>query len=144
MASPAAGVAQAAWRTSGSCCWGNQATSPTRDRFSLEELSHLHEVLLRNPTVTDANRDVVVEALRSLAELMIWGDQHEPRFFDLFLEKNMLGHFARILADGANRRGEVATQVLQTLSILIQNIRSEQAIFYLFSNNQARFPRPCC
>lgn len=26
-------------------------------------------------------------------------------------------------------------QVLQTLSILIQNIRSETAIFYLFSNN---------
>ena len=26
-------------------------------------------------------------------------------------------------------------QVLQTLSILIQNIRSQTAIFYLFSNN---------
>jgi protein CLEC16A len=31
--------------------------------------------------------------------------------------------------------GNAASQVLQTLSILIQNIRSETAIFYLFSNN---------
>eukprot|EP00884_Botryococcus_braunii_P017498 jgi/Botrbrau1/4431/Bobra.0348s0020.1 len=31
--------------------------------------------------------------------------------------------------------GDMAKQVLQTLSILIQNIRSTTAIFYLFSNN---------
>ena len=43
-----------------------------RNRFSLEELQHLHTVLLRNAIVTDANRDVVVEVLRSIAELVIW------------------------------------------------------------------------
>jgi hypothetical protein len=46
--------------------------SPSRERFSLEELQHLHSVLLANRAITDANRDTVVEALRSISELVIW------------------------------------------------------------------------
>ena len=83
----------------------------------------------------EGNRDVVVEALRSIAELMIWGDQHDPSFFDFFAEHQSLAHFHRILAQPDNRGGDVAVQVLQTLSILIQNTRSEQAVYFLFSNN---------
>lgn len=52
--------------------WGALFGAQERDRFSAEELRHLHGVLLRNQVVTDANRDVVVEALRSIAELVIW------------------------------------------------------------------------
>jgi len=40
-----------------------------------------------------------------------------------------------ILQQPANRTGDVAKQVLQTLSIIIQNVRSETGIFFLFSNN---------
>ena len=90
------------------------------DRFSLDNLRYLRDVLIRNPVVTDANRDAVVETLRSIAELMVWGDQHDPRFLDYFLENNLLQHFTQILQQRANRRGEVAIQVLQTLSMLIQ------------------------
>jgi protein CLEC16A len=63
------------------------------------------------------------------------GDQHDPRYFDYFAENNLIHHFAKFLEQKGNRRGDVAKQVLQTLSILIQNIRSTTAIFYLFSNN---------
>ena len=53
--------------------WKNLFTpAPTHKRFSLEELQSLHTVLLRNPVVNDGNRDTVVEALRSIAELVIW------------------------------------------------------------------------
>ena len=58
-----------------------------------------------------------------------------PRYFDYFAENNLIHHFAKFLEQKGNRRGDVAKQVLQTLSILIQNIRSTTAIFYLFSNN---------
>lgn len=47
-------------------------TAPAHDRFSVEELQYLHSTLLRNPVVNDSNRDAVVEALRSIAELVIW------------------------------------------------------------------------
>lgn len=41
----------------------------------------------------------------------------------------------KILQQPANRSGDVAKQVLQTLGIIIQNIRSETGTFFLFSNN---------
>lgn len=85
--------------------------APPRERFSLEELKYLHDTLIRNRVVTDANRDLVVETLRSIAELMIWGDQHEPRFFDYFAENNVLQHFTQFLQKRSNRRGDVAVQV---------------------------------
>jgi len=122
----------------GAGVWGallGAPAAPAPERFSLESLRDLHDVLQRNAVVTDANRDTVVEALRSIAELMIWGDQHDARFFDYFAENSLLAHFTAFLVQRSNRRGDVAKQVLQTLSILIQNIRSTTAIFYLFSNN---------
>ncbi|KAK9868863.1 hypothetical protein WJX84_001280 [Apatococcus fuscideae] len=116
--------------------WGNLfGYTPPRGRFTIEELRSLRDTLIRNPTVTEANRELVVETLRSLAELLIWGDQHEPRFFEFFLENNLLAHFHGILEQRANRRGDIAKQVLQTLSILIQNMHSKEALFYMFSNN---------
>lgn len=59
----------------------------------------------------EGNRKLVVETLRSLAELVIWGDQHDARFFDFFAEKHLLSHFNRILRQPANQRGEVPQQV---------------------------------
>ncbi|KDD74198.1 hypothetical protein H632_c1496p0, partial [Helicosporidium sp. ATCC 50920] len=54
---------------------------------------------------------------------------------EYFLTNSLLGHFTRILKQRSNRRGHVAQQVLQTLSILLQNVRSQQTVYYLFSNN---------
>jgi hypothetical protein len=54
---------------------------------------------------------------------------------EYFLTENLLAHFNQILLQRSNRRGNVATQVLQTLSILIQNVRNQQTVYYLFSNN---------
>ena len=39
------------------------------------------------------------------------------------------------MGDARNRRGDVAIQILQTLSILIQNVRNKETIYCLFSNN---------
>jgi len=63
---------------------------------------------------------VVVETLRSIAELMIWGDQHNPSFFDFFLEKQVLAQFLKLVSHRNSRRGGVGVQILQTLSIMIQ------------------------
>lgn len=85
----------------------------------MEELQHLHEVLCTNVNVTDQNRSSVVEALRAISELMIWGDQHDPRFFEFFLENSLMRHFTAFLEKPANRRGEVAKQVLFALLMTI-------------------------
>ncbi|GBG71714.1 hypothetical protein CBR_g9125 [Chara braunii] len=114
-----------------------------RERFSLEEFRYLYDLLQKYPIITDSNKDIVVETLRSIAELMIWGDQHEPAFLDFFIEKELLAHFLRILRN-SKRRGGVAVQLLQTLSIMIQNIRSDRAVDYMFRegyiNKLIQFP----
>jgi Uncharacterised conserved protein/CLEC16A C-terminal len=80
-----------------------------------------------------ANQTQVVEHLRTIAELMIWGDTHNPLFFEFFCEKSMLRFFLDILEDKCDRN--VKVQLIQTLSILIQNISDERSVFYLLSNN---------
>ncbi|KAI9578352.1 hypothetical protein GQX74_014223 [Glossina fuscipes] len=50
-----------------------------------------------NTTVSESNRGLLTESLRSIAEVLIWGDQHDSSVFDFFLEKNMLSYFLHIM-----------------------------------------------
>lgn len=97
-------------------------------------------------------KDFVIEALRSIAELVTYGDQHDPSFFEwvfscahvpwyssfsvgdlyilacgrFFMEKQVVGDFVRILK--LSRTISIPLQLLQTVSIMIQNLQSEHAI----------------
>lgn len=103
-----------------------------RNRFSVDELRYLTDQLQKVDIVNDVNKDFVIEALRSIAELLTYGDQHDPSFFEFFMEKQIMGEFVRILK--ISRPTKVAIQLLQTMSIMIQNLRSDHAIYYIFSN----------
>ncbi|KAL6851525.1 hypothetical protein ACP4OV_020458 [Aristida adscensionis] len=109
----------------------------TRNRFSLEELRYLTDQLQKVHFVNEANKDFVIEALRSIAELMIYGDQHDPSFFEYFMEKQIMGEFARILR--ISKLSRVSLQLLQTMGIMIQNLRNEHSIYYIFSNEHINF-----
>ncbi|KAF8688275.1 hypothetical protein HU200_042328 [Digitaria exilis] len=108
-----------------------------RNRFSLEELRYLTDQLQKVYVVNEANKDFVIEALRSIAELMIYGDQHDPSFFEYFMEKQIMGEFARILR--ISKLSRVSLQLLQTMGIMIQNLRNEHSIYYIFSNEHINF-----
>ncbi|CAK9325834.1 unnamed protein product [Citrullus colocynthis] len=103
----------------------------SRDRFSLEELRYLIDQLQKIQIVNEVNKDFVIEALRSISELITYGDQHDASFFEFFMEKQIMGEFVRILK--ISRTATVSLQLLQTMSIIIQNLKSEHAIYYLFS-----------
>ncbi|XP_050236865.1 protein TRANSPARENT TESTA 9-like isoform X1 [Mercurialis annua] len=109
----------------------------SRDRFSLDELRYLTDQLQKTQTVNEVNKDFVIEALRSIAELITYGDQHDTKFFELFMEKQVMGEFVRILK--ICRAVSVSLQLLQTMSIMIQNLKSEHAIYYMFSNEHINF-----
>ncbi|EGG23042.1 armadillo-like helical domain-containing protein [Cavenderia fasciculata] len=104
-----------------------------KNKYSLENLKYLHSTLVKNSTITNQNSGVVVETLRQIAEVMIWGDQNNNTLFDFFLEKNLLGFFINILEQKTS--SDVIIQLLQTLSILVENLRNRNSIFALFSNN---------
>lgn len=93
----------------------------------------MYHVLTRNTTVTDSNRNLLVETIRSITEILIWGDQNDSSVFDFFLEKNMFAFFLNILRQKSGRY--VCVQLLQTLNILFENISHETSLYYLLSNN---------
>ncbi len=152
-------------------------------KYSLEELKARYDILQSNPVILEANKGLVVETIRSIAEFMIWGDQHEPRIFEFLKENNIMVrasgraqqsqkhgqrssrgavrrarahsraralsarrdrvlpwscaqvYLQQVLQQVQNRTGDVAKQVLQTLSIVVQNVRSDVGFSFLFSNN---------
>ncbi|XP_074099101.1 C-type lectin domain containing ema isoform X2 [Cotesia typhae] len=104
-----------------------------KNPHSLEHLKYLYNVLSKNQTVSDNNRGLLVETLRCIAEILIWGDQNDSSVFDFFLEKNMLSFFLRIMKQKCG--SYVCVQLLQTLNILFENIRNETSLYYLLSNN---------
>lgn len=111
-------------------------------------------------------KDFVIEALRSIAELITYGDQHDVAYFEyvfakdlpfwwipfilarsrpikfsvtwylslqvcryfcrFFMEKQVMGELVRILR--ISRTVIVSLQLLQTMSIVIQNLKNEHSI----------------
>ncbi|CAI5446636.1 unnamed protein product [Caenorhabditis angaria] len=103
-----------------------------KNPHSLEYLKYLQGVLVKNEKVTESNRKILVEALRAIAEILIWGDQNDASVFDFFLERQMLLHFLKIMEQGST---SLNVQLLQTLNILFENIRHETSLYFLLSNN---------
>ncbi|KAF5277222.1 hypothetical protein FQR65_LT03928 [Abscondita terminalis] len=115
--------------------WFGAGWGRPKNPHSLEHLKYLYNVLSRNQTVSEHNRGLLVETLRSIAEILIWGDQNDSSVFDFFLEKNMLSFFLRIMRQRSGGSSYVCVQLLQTLNILFENIRNETSLYYLLSNN---------
>ncbi|XP_034080961.1 protein CLEC16A isoform X1 [Gymnodraco acuticeps] len=105
----------------------------TKNIHSLDHLKYMYHVLTKNTTVTDHNRNLLVETIRSITEILIWGDQNDSSVFDFFLEKNMFAFFLNILRQKSGRY--VCVQLLQTLNIMFENISHETSLYYLLSNN---------
>ncbi|XP_021935707.1 protein CLEC16A homolog isoform X2 [Zootermopsis nevadensis] len=113
--------------------WFGSGLWKPKNPHSLEHLKYLYNVLSKNQIVSENNRGLLVETLRSIAEILIWGDQNDSSVFDFFLEKNMLSFFLKIMKQKCG--SYVCVQLLQTLNILFENIRNETSLYYLLSNN---------
>ncbi|XP_057429268.1 protein TRANSPARENT TESTA 9-like isoform X2 [Lotus japonicus] len=104
----------------------------SRDRFSLDHLRYLTDQLTKIQVVNEVNKDFVIEALRSIAELITYGDQHDTSYFEFFMEKQVVGEFVRILK--LSRTISIPLQLLQTVGIMIQNLEN-----YMFSNEHMNY-----
>uniref|UniRef100_A0A7C9CFI7 FPL domain-containing protein n=1 Tax=Opuntia streptacantha TaxID=393608 RepID=A0A7C9CFI7_OPUST len=98
----------------------------TVDRFSLQHFKHIINELRGIKVVDKFNREAVVDILQSIVEIVSYGDKHDPSIFECFMELQVLAEFVRLLKISRNPRIQAA--VLQYLSIMIQNLQSEQAI----------------
>jgi len=73
--------------------------------------------------------------VRQITEVLIWGEQtNNSQFFDFFCEKSIFSDLVHVL--GLKKASKkVKLQLLQTLSMLVQNIRRQTSVYYILSNN---------
>jgi hypothetical protein len=108
-------------------------------RFSVKHVVHIHTQLTRQRGgVTAHNVKAIIELLRVLAEVIVHGDAKEPRVFETFLELKMLDALVGLAHVPPNSEygRAVVVQVLQTLSIITQNVQTTASIYSLLSNGQ--------
>ncbi|XP_031283704.1 protein TRANSPARENT TESTA 9-like isoform X2 [Pistacia vera] len=103
------------------------------DRFSLQHFKYVINELRQIKVVDRNNREVVIDLLQSLVEIVTYGDRQDPMIFECFMEYQVLAEFVRVLKISRNSR--IEAPLLQYLSIMIQNMGSEQAIYYCLSND---------
>lgn len=113
----------------------NRIFEPKTPKFSLDKLKQLYIQLNKHRIVTRENQPVVVETLRSISELVVWGDQNDAAVWDFFLEKNILDYFFYVLEQKTSTI-TIKKQLIQTLSIMIQNLNTKNSLYYLLSNNK--------
>ncbi|XP_058209807.1 protein TRANSPARENT TESTA 9-like isoform X1 [Rhododendron vialii] len=103
------------------------------DRFSLQHFKHVINELRVIKVVDKLNKDLVVDLLQSIVEIVTYGDRHDPAIFECFMEYQVLGEFVRVLKISKNSR--IEAPLLQYLSIMIQNMDTDNAIYYCLSND---------
>jgi hypothetical protein len=101
-------------------------------KYSLENAIFLSDEVSR---LEPLKSEDLVEVLRELVEVVVWGDKHEEEIFDLFLERNMLGTFASMFCDAENPV-PTRVQVVQCVTILFQNLTRQQSVYFLLSNDR--------
>ncbi|KAL5808652.1 hypothetical protein ACOSQ3_029343 [Xanthoceras sorbifolium] len=103
------------------------------DRFSLQHFKHVITELQQIKVVDKHNRELVIDLLQSIVEIVTYGDRQDPLIFECFMECQVLAEFVRLL--NISRNAKIEAPLLQYLSIMIQNMESEHAIYYCLSND---------
>ncbi|KAK7345250.1 hypothetical protein VNO77_15844 [Canavalia gladiata] len=102
------------------------------DRFSVQHFKYVINELQQIKVVQKYNREFVMDLLQSIVEIVTYGDRQDPFIFECFMEHQVLAEFVRILK--ISQDSKIEGPLLQYLSIMIQNMDNEHAIYYCFSN----------
>ncbi|XWS66592.1 hypothetical protein CRYUN_Cryun05aG0213000 [Craigia yunnanensis] len=103
------------------------------DRFSLQHFKHVITELQQIKVVNKQNWEAVIDLLQTIVEIVTYGDRQDPLIFECFMEYQVLAEFVRVLRISTSSR--IEAPLLQYLSIMIQNMDSEHAIYYCLSND---------
>ncbi|UKJ90563.2 hypothetical protein MACJ_001497 [Theileria orientalis] len=108
--------------------------SSSMNNPSLEKFKYLHKNVLNKESAQIASPPEVVDALKQLAEYLIWEDRNdEDGIFEYFCEENIMDYMTGVLCRSSSR--PIRIQLVQTISMLIHNITNKRALYYFLSNN---------
>lgn len=104
-----------------------------KKKFSLENAMKLCDDIERLEPTAPTKPAPVVEALRELVEVVVWGDKNQEAVFDVFLERQVMNVFANLIL--GEYPTTVKVQVIQCVTIMMQNLTRQQSVFFVLSNN---------
>ncbi|RHZ89459.1 hypothetical protein Glove_14g26 [Diversispora epigaea] len=105
--------------------------SPKIEKYSVENIKRLSELLLDYSK--RGNDAAMIESLRELTQVLVWGDQNKRDLLDYFFERYVHHVFLNILEETTSPH--VTKQLLQTMNILFENIHELTSLYFFLSNN---------
>lgn len=102
-----------------------------KKKFSVENAHHLCAEVRRLQGA--GSSDELVDALREMVEVVVWGDKNAEEIFDIFMENQIMGYLTELFKTAPATR--VRVQVIQCMTILLQNLTREQSVFFVCSKN---------
>ncbi|XP_055586075.1 protein CLEC16A homolog [Uranotaenia lowii] len=103
-----------------------------KNHLSLSKLKHHYSVLKGKKITSEKKRSKIIESLRSIGEIVVWGDQNDPEISDYFLENKILPFLLQLMLQIGGNPAEL--QFIQTFNIMYNNIKNEKFLYYLLSN----------
>ncbi|ESL11162.1 hypothetical protein TRSC58_01097 [Trypanosoma rangeli SC58] len=104
------------------------------NKFSQANVDYLCQEVQRMEDSQMFYLHAFVEALRELAEVLIWSDKNAESVFDSFLERRMMGTFERIVTN-AEFPFAVKVQAIQCITMMLQNLTRKSSMYFICSNN---------
>jgi hypothetical protein len=102
-------------------------------KFTVENVEFLM-AMLEQLQVDTENPQPLVDAMRELVEVVVWGDKFNESIIDLFMERNMIGFFSAAV-NNETANVTVKTQCFQCVTILLGNLSQQSSIYFVMSNN---------
>ena len=109
---------------------GDKAENARRgDKFSMDNMAFLCGMVEQLAAdATDPEQLILI--LREVAEVAVWGDKFEETIFDMFLERKVVEHLARLVTSRASHVA-VKIQCFQSITILLQNLTRQQSLYFV-------------
>lgn len=82
----------------------------------------LEQLASRKRLITERNQYFIVEVIRNVAEYCVFGERVGKSHMEVFMESNCFSLFQSILSQNCKL---VNMQMIQTTSILLQNLKSQ-------------------
>ncbi|CAG8614099.1 10560_t:CDS:10 [Funneliformis caledonium] len=105
--------------------------APKIEKYSPENLRNLSDLLYERSK--PGNDERVVDVLKEMTQILVWGDQHKPTILEYFFENNI--HYDILNFLEQTNSPNVTKQILQTMNILFENIHDLTSLYFLLSNN---------
>ena len=90
-------------------------------------------VIVHRDVAAPKDEMALINSLKLLSQFVVYGDKHSESFFEFFCEKSTLAVFNDICS--SNVGDPVKEQVIQTINLLVKNVRTTTSFYYLLSNN---------